>query len=459
MTQNIRVIYTCSHFRGLPLFSQCKDNGELYSKAKSIIDHYWEEDAKAAAAAEAALGPGGMATTGGEAGSFPAGGKRKRQEGVKKETTEGLAAVAVVEDHFRKSKGKDKSEGEEWTILRAALNNEGGGIDRLVAEGVSLPKNKKFWKGKTLLHLAAEKGCPNATSALIRHGLDVDIRDKQGRTALHLAAERGHLAVVRVLLAAGADVRVRHGQRDCSAMDEAVCKGHVEIVEAIIRAGADPGAGDCTGYRALHRAAYEDRSDVVEALLRWGVEVDPRDDDDSTPTHFAAQQGSVSALGVLLRRGADPNAMDRNRDTPLHLAGLYLDNEVRLLGVVEALLRWGADEEALNGEDKNVMDLVVNSRVLEVLKRAPAERKVRRDGNWGRRRLVVLCRSRVVKSVGEGEDNGVRSDMEASDKKASLSAVKEEAGAVDGSSVPGGVIERVVKVKEQKIFRSFMEFL
>lgn len=373
-------------------------------KAKSIIDKYLEEEAKTR---------GAMASIGDECV-----GKRKRQE-----ATEGLSAI------------KDKTEGEGWTILRAALNNKGDDIDRLVAEGAILPKTKKFWKGKTLLHLAAEKGCLDATSSLIRHGLDVDIRDKQGRTCLHLAAEKGHLSVVRALLAAGADVHIRHGQRDCSAMDEAVCKGHVEIVVAIIRAGADPGGGDCTGYRALHRAAYEDRSEVVEALLDRGVGVDPRDDDDSTPVHFAAQQGSVSALGVLLRRGADPNAMDRNRDSPLHLAGLYLDDEVRLLGVVEVLLRWGANEEALNGENKKVTDLVVNSRVLGILKRAPADRKVRRDGNWGRRRLVMLCRSRAVESVGDGK-------------------VKEEGGA-SGE----GILERMVKVKEQKIFRSFVGFL
>lgn len=402
------------------LLSQCKDNGELYLKAKSIIDQYSEEEAKATAA----LGPGGMATMDNEESV----GKRKRLE-----TKDGLSAG--------KGQGKDKSEAEDWTMLHAALNNEGGDIDRLVAEGATLPKTKRFWKGKTLLHLAAEKGCLNATYSLIRHGLDVDIRDKQGRTSLHLAAERGHLPVVRALLAADADVHVRHGQRDCSALDEAVCKGHVEIVEAIIRAGADAGGGDCTGYRALHRAAYEDRSGVVEALLDQGVDVDPRDDDESTPVHFAAQQGSVSALSVLLRRGADPNALDRNGDSPLHLAGLYLDNEVRLLGVVEVLLKWGADEEALNGEGKKVMDLVVNSRVLEVLKRAPGEKKARKDGNWGRRRLVVLCRSRVVKGVGEGLGDGI---------------VKEEAG---GGTVSDGVIERVVKVQEQKIFRSFVGFL
>ena len=370
-----------------------------------------------------------------------------------------------------------------WTMLMATLNNEGGEIDRLVAEGASVAKQKKFWRGKTLLHLASERGCPDAAEALLRHGAEVNSRDKQSRTSLHLAAERGHLAVVRALLAAGADVLPRHGDRDCSAMDEAVCKGYVEVVEAIILAGADPDAGDCTRYRALHRAAYENQAASVKALLDRGVEIDPRDDDASTPVHFAAQQGSINALLVLLEHGADPNAVDGNQDSPLHLAGLYLDDPDRLFEVVEALLRWGANENALNTERKRPIDLVMVPSVVTLLQRAPSKR---RDGRWQRRGLLVLCRSRVRPAVGLGNGDGdggsspaataAAADVDETTRSAKLakteSTVAGESSKRAISSVgngkpaaavaaanPGDALEWVVKVREDKIFRAVVGFL
>ena len=49
---------------------------------------------------------------------------------------------------------------------------------------------------------------------LLEQGADIDLQDNRGRTALHIAAERGHAAIVELLLDAGAD----NGQRDTEGL-------------------------------------------------------------------------------------------------------------------------------------------------------------------------------------------------------------------------------------------------
>lgn len=59
--------------------------------------------------------------------------------------------------------------------------------------------------GKTLLHLAAFSGYTPLLDVLIKHNLDLDIRDRNGYTALHLAVLSRSVSSVCALLAGGAD--------------------------------------------------------------------------------------------------------------------------------------------------------------------------------------------------------------------------------------------------------------
>lgn len=59
----------------------------------------------------------------------------------------------------------------------------------------------------TPLHSAAEEGCAEAVSALLRHGARKDPRAGFDRyTALHLAIKGQHVRAVSALLSAGADI-------------------------------------------------------------------------------------------------------------------------------------------------------------------------------------------------------------------------------------------------------------
>ena len=77
---------------------------------------------------------------------------------------------------------------------------------------ISLPTAEAFSyptsSGQTLLHLAAFLGFPSLLKFLVKHGVDLDSRDKSGYTALHFAALSNSRECARALLEAGADKEI-----------------------------------------------------------------------------------------------------------------------------------------------------------------------------------------------------------------------------------------------------------
>lgn len=81
-------------------------------------------------------------------------------------------------------------------------------------------------KGRTPLHLAAEKGNIRCARVLVEGGADVNARCHDGRTPLHRAAANGDRGMVEMLLEMGADPTMTD-DRGRSSLDIARGEGHV----------------------------------------------------------------------------------------------------------------------------------------------------------------------------------------------------------------------------------------
>ena len=79
--------------------------------------------------------------------------------------------------------------------------------------------------------------------------------------------------------------------------------------------------------------------------------------------HDAAARGDVAEIEQLMAEGEKPNIQDANSRTPLHVAA-YL----RQYGAARALIRLGADPNALDAERYDVITIAAVNNDLEMLK-------------------------------------------------------------------------------------------
>lgn len=185
------------------------------------------------------------------------------------------------------------------------------------------------------LFLAVWKGHRSIVDAILKSGIDVNIRNIDGKTPLMIAAEEGHTAVVETLLNKGADVnssseyRFRRGE---TALMSAAKKCHITTVQVLLANGADANARDDGGRTPLMEAVECGENTIIKTLIAHGADVNARDNTGATALIYSAQKGLEDTIKILLENGADVKIEDNEGQT----AVVYADvaghkNVVRIL--------------------------------------------------------------------------------------------------------------------------------
>ncbi len=334
--------------------------------------------------------------------------------------------------------------------------------------------------GRTPLRVAAERGHCGLVPTLLLRDEEVDGRERDWETPLMLASKKGHVCVVKTLLAAGAALHHRWCPNS-SALHEAASRGHVPVLQAILDHGAE-NVNNSThwgGGTALHSAAENDQLGAIDALVEAGADVEMTNTRGSTPLSVAARKSKWKAMAALLRQGANVHARDNHGYTALHAACSTPYGGIA--ESVDLLLRWGADETALDDSRRTPADIVDGAqspfdrdstysepnRIRSLLSRAPADKAWRRRG-WllmlrllpEKDRVVMTCEScKMAREQREGSIDGDRIMLRRTSRAA---AVYGGEGSGDDNVGRGGlrqIVERLVGLEQDDVFRTVLSFL
>ena len=196
-------------------------------------------------------------------------------------------------------------------LQKASRNGDLSLVKSLIEQGtpVDQPCDFNRW---TALHAAAHKGHVEIAEFLIKHGANVNVKDKDGYTPLHNTAGSFLKGYPR-----------KRTEADRNRIAALLLK-HGACLNATINHGDTP----------LHRAASTNNVALVQLLLENGANPNIQQAQGMTPLHFALSAGKdrVEVVRLLLAHGADKSVTDEYGDTPADLAKDYHPKLLELLG-------------------------------------------------------------------------------------------------------------------------------
>ncbi len=175
---------------------------------------------------------------------------------------------------------------------------------------------------------AARAGDLPRLKALLKPGVEVDVRDAFGETPLMVAAVSADERAMELLIAAGADVNARSQAGVTPLMRAATVESKVRL---LVRHHAEVKARSGLGHTPLALAARRPgNSATVAFLLGQGADVHSTNVFGTTPLVAAAAAGDLRTVRLLLDRGANPNV------------GPNMDQDGVLFGGGRTPLMWAA---------------------------------------------------------------------------------------------------------------------
>ena len=151
---------------------------------------------------------------------------------------------------------------------------------------------------------ALQRRDAESADALLRDGVDVNVRRADGATALAWAAHWDDLEMAGRLLDAGADPSAANALGVTPLMLAATNRS-AEMAALLLDSGADARAARPNGETALMHAARSGAAGVARELVAHGADVNAVTSRGFSPLMFAAAEGHAAVAGVLVETGAD----------------------------------------------------------------------------------------------------------------------------------------------------------
>jgi uncharacterized protein len=188
-------------------------------------------------------------------------------------------------------------------LFWAAQLNDLDVATMLIGAGADVNASNRY--GVTPLALACVNGSVAMVEKLLAASADPDTASPQGETALMTAARTGVPDAITAIITRGANVNAKEGTRGQTALMWAAGEGHAAAVKALIAGGANVHARSTGGWTALLFAVREGQTAAVQALLDAGADVN----DAQQPPAGRGRGGAVAGGGAAVAPAGGPSAL------------------------------------------------------------------------------------------------------------------------------------------------------
>ncbi|KAG7344063.1 ankyrin repeat domain protein [Nitzschia inconspicua] len=248
-------------------------------------------------------------------------------------------------------------------LVGAASDGDKKAIQALLKEGVDI--NVRDWDELTALIPAASSGNLDICKLLVKEGIDVNAKDKDGITALMEASIMGHEKVVEFLISSGANVNAA-ASSEVTALWLAASEGRVEVMKLLLKKKADASNSRVDGITALITASASGHTEAVKLLLENGADPTTTDNDGLTALMNAAENGNVDTLKAIMEKVNDSDYINRMSNTGF--TALIIASAHGHVDAVEYLVGAGADVDAVHENKVTALMYAAAAGHLDVMK-------------------------------------------------------------------------------------------
>ncbi len=200
------------------------------------------------------------------------------------------------------------------TLFKASRKGDLETMGRVLRHGIDVNEKERF--GNTAFLLAAYSGRIESAEFLLVNGADKRMVNDSGNSAVFLAVSGNHPNMISFLAELGCDTNTKNINGN-SPLLLAVNEGKSEIVRILLKSGADPNVVNPEGDTCLMKAIDKGESDIIRLLISQGADTEIKNKFGNTALMKAALKGQVDTVRMLLDVGTEVNAVNMYGNTAL----------------------------------------------------------------------------------------------------------------------------------------------